>query len=71
MFTKVFCQQLPILFISIQLSLPQFPLVVTKFINAHNLAQEYHRIFCSECFNDSVLLSYPVTYSLFVPASFT
>ena len=67
LFCQKLCEQLPVLFISIQLSLPPSPLVVTGITNPHKLAEEHDGIFYFKYFNDFVLLPGPVTYSLFAP----
>ena len=65
------CKQLPILFIAIWLPLPPFPFVISGFTYAHDLTEKFNRILRSERFDDFVLLSCMVMYSLLAPTPST
>ena len=68
---KKICQQYPILFISVQCSLPCFPFVISGTVYTHELAQKGYGIFPFELFEHFVFFSLPVTYSLFAPTPST
>lgn len=57
-----------VLLVAVQLALPTAPFVIAGTVDAHDPAQEVHRILHPEFFNDFVVFPLPVTYSLFAPA---
>ena len=68
---KKLSQENPIFLIAVKLALPTAPLVITGAIDVHDPAEEVYRILYSEFFDDFIVFSLPVTYSLFAPAPST
>ena len=64
-------QKNTILLITVKLSLPMTPLVITGSVDVHDPAQEAYRILHPELFDDFVVFPLPVTYSLFAPSPST
>ena len=70
-FLEEICQQNPVLFIAIRLASAFPPLAITGTIYSHKTQKISHRIFHSEFFDDFVIASLPVTYTLFAPTPST
>ena len=70
-FLKKLRQQNTVLLIAIRLTSTVPPLVITRAVYSHKIQEISHRVFYSEFFDDFVIVSLPVTYTLFAPASST
>ena len=70
-FLQQFREQDPVSLIPVQMSLPRSPFVVSRSVHIHDPAEEIYGILYFEFFDDLVVLSLPVTYSLLAPTPST
>ena len=70
-FLKKLCQANAVFLIAVFCSFPATPFVIAGTVDVHDPAEKVYRILHSEFFDDFVVFSLPVTYSLLAPAPST